>query len=54
MDYGYELREEGCFNITLNSYSPLYNDIGNFIPNCEKEIERHMMKFLVGGIITYK
>ena len=39
MEYGYELRDDGCFNITLNSYSPLYNDIGNFIPNCDKEIE---------------
>ena len=38
MDYGYELREEGCFNTTLNSYSLLYNDIGNFLPYCYKEI----------------
>ena len=38
MDYGYELREEGCFNTALNSYSPLYNDMGTFIAYCDKEI----------------
>ena len=39
MDYGYELREEGCFNIILNSYSSLYDNIGNFPPNCEKGVD---------------
>jgi hypothetical protein len=38
MEYGYELREDGCFHTTLNSYSPLYNDLGNFFSNCDKEI----------------
>lgn len=37
LEYGYELREDGCFNIILNSYSPLFNDQGNFPKSCDLE-----------------
>ena len=30
MTYEYELREDGCFHVTLNSYSPLWQDQGGF------------------------
>jgi len=35
--YEYELREDGCFNVTLNSYSPLWQDQGNFHKYCNWE-----------------
>jgi hypothetical protein len=34
MEYGYELREEGCFSITLNSYSSIFNDREFWEPFC--------------------
>lgn len=37
IEYVYELTNEGCFNVTLNSYSPLLNDEGNFPKFCDWE-----------------
>jgi len=43
MTYEYELREDGCFHVTLNSYSPLWQDQGNgynFCTTNTKEFEK--------------
>jgi hypothetical protein len=43
MTYEYELREDGCFHVTLNSYSPLWQDQGydyNFCTMDQKEFEK--------------
>ena len=34
MTYEYELREDGCFHVTLNSYSPLWQDQGDIYNFC--------------------